>query len=131
MVAIQERTRVLVVDHNKDSGEVLAMLLQAQGYEPLAVSDPSMAIDGLRHFAPHIAVLDLAMPQINGLDLAKAFRQLPGFENLPLIALTGLTEPKLREQASEAGFNRYLLKPFEFDQLNQVLRALLRVRDAR
>ncbi|MCO5166021.1 MAG: response regulator [Planctomycetes bacterium] len=108
----QERTprrgKVLVVDDHEDGRLVLADLLTGEGFEPAAAATASEALDLMATFAPDVVVLDLLMPQTGGLQLAPELRRR---ERVPLLAYTGVVEPRLLERARAVGFDRVITKP--------------------
>jgi CheY-like chemotaxis protein len=114
------RCRVLVVDDNKDNADSIAMLLRMDGYEILTAYDGKQALDDFDVFDPQIALLDLALPKVNGYDLALAFKERkPGIR---LIAISGLALPADIERSREAGFDHHLVKPFDPKNLERVLK---------
>jgi CheY-like chemotaxis protein len=118
------RGRVLVVDDNIDGAEMLAELLRARGYEVDLAHDGSAALARFDAFEPHIAILDLGLPEIDGFDLARRVRTDPRFATTPLIALTAYAEPHDRARARDAGFDHHLAKPADLDHLCLLLATL-------
>ena|SRR2546421_5581725 len=117
------RCRVLVVDDNKDNADSLAMLLKMEeGYEVRTAYDGEEALGEFLACDPEVALLDLAMPKINGYDLARTFRERkPGIK---LVAMTGLAPPANVERSRAAGFDHHLVKPFDPQELERVMRIL-------
>ena len=76
-------------------------------------------------FQPHLIVLDLGMPGMDGLETARRLRSQPGGTNIPLVALSGWGQEEDRRQTSEAGFSAHLLKPAEFGVLQKTIEELL------
>jgi CheY-like chemotaxis protein len=112
--------RVLVVDDNEDAAHSLASLLTHDGHEVrVAHSGP----EGLRtafEFEPEVVLLDLGMPGMSGLDVARELRKRVGRE-VRLIAVTGWGQAKDREMTREAGFDFHLTKPLDRDELEELL----------
>jgi CheY-like chemotaxis protein len=119
-----QRGRVLVVDDNIDGAEMLGELLRDRGYEVDLAHDGSAGLARFDSFQPHIAILDLGLPEIDGFDLARRVRQDPRFATTPLIALTAYADPADRARAREAGFDHHLAKPADLDQLCVLLATL-------
>jgi CheY-like chemotaxis protein len=69
-----------------------------------------------------VALLDIGLPDMNGYELARRLRQLPGGERMTLIAATGWGQQQDRQRAFDAGFDHHLTKPIDFDQLRLLLR---------
>ncbi len=110
------RVRVLVVDDNTDIAELLSEALQGKGFQTVVANDGKDALDSWRTFAPHVAVLDLGLPGIDGYDIARTVRAEYGSDAI-LIAMTGYGQPTDRLRATAAGFDCHLVKPVSIDEL--------------
>jgi signal transduction histidine kinase/DNA-binding response OmpR family regulator len=103
--------RVLVVDDNVDAAESIAVFLRLEGHEVKTVTDGPQALACTRVFAPHVAVVDIGLPGMNGYDVARRLQQ----DGLPrpalLIALTGYGQKEDRSRSHEAGFHHHFVKP--------------------
>ncbi|HEY6460371.1 MAG TPA: hybrid sensor histidine kinase/response regulator, partial [Polyangiaceae bacterium] len=108
--------RVLVVDDNCDVADLLSEALQIEGFHTAVENDGRAALERWRSFRPHAAVLDVGLPDFDGLDLAKALRAEHGTDAL-LIAATGYGEERDRKQAAQAGFDRHFVKPVSVQDL--------------
>jgi CheY-like chemotaxis protein len=109
--------RILVVDDNSDAGRLLGLFVQSLGHEVQVVTDPLEALERARSFAPQLALLDIGLPGMDGYDLARALRQMPGAGPLRLAAVTAYNLSRDRQAAARAGFERYFVKPLEVDAL--------------
>jgi CheY-like chemotaxis protein len=116
--------RILVVDDQPDAASSLAMLLSMNGHETKAVEDSRKAMPVAKAFRPHVAVLDLRMPHIDGLKLARMFRADPELERVVLIALTADADPAMRRRTSECGFAEHLVKPASDSELERIIAAV-------
>jgi len=103
------RLRVLIVDDNADAGEALRELLQAEGHTVRLVRDGRSALRAVRDFAPAIVLLDLAMPRMDGYEVARRIRAR--HPDVRLIAVTGYSQPQHHRLAAEAGISDLLVKP--------------------
>jgi two-component system CheB/CheR fusion protein len=121
---------VLVVDDNRDAADSLAALLRAAGYAASAVYDGTAALQAFDTLKPQVLLLDLGLPDMSGLDVARALRERPGGAALMLIAITGWGQEKDREQTRQAGFDMHLIKPVDPAQLQAVLREVGAASDA-
>src|SRR5262245_58115306 len=112
--------RVLVVDDNLDAAEALALLLRMRGHDVRVALDGDRALAEAAAYRPHIAFLDIDLPDINGYELARRLRAEPAHAGLRLVALTGHSkeDPSL---ARAAGFDVLLVKPVAVDELTAVL----------
>ena len=104
--------RILIVDSDVDAADDLATLVQSQGYGDARVAYTATTALALAvEFVPTALLVDLDLSDMSGYDLARHLSQHPQLHNLRLIALTISTEHPGREQAREAGIERYLMKP--------------------
>jgi CheY-like chemotaxis protein len=113
--------RILVVDDNRDSADTLALWLELHGYQVRALYTGLSALQAAMQFQPDMVLLDLHLPAMDGYEIAKAIRQIPGLEKVVMIATTAFSQDEFRSRAREAGFDHYFVKP----EVVQPLRALL------
>jgi len=113
--------RILVADDLEDSATSLALLLQMQGHEVRTAHDGDEAVGIARSFDPHIVLLDIAMPKLNGYEAARRIRSERQERCPVLIALTGWGHEENRMRTKEAGFDHHLVKPVEPEVLNRLL----------
>jgi CheY-like chemotaxis protein len=113
--------RILVVDDNLDAAQTLSLFLRASGHTVEVVYCALDAIDVAAMFKPQVCLLDIGLPDIDGNELARRLRALPDMENATLIAATGYGRQQDREQARQAGFDHYLVKPLNTLQLGDIL----------
>jgi two-component system, OmpR family, response regulator len=115
------RLRVLVVDDNRDGADTTAVLLRACGAEAEARYGGAAALAALPDFRPDACVIDLAMPGVDGCDLARRIRAATG-ENPPLfVALTAHGDAVTRARAAESGFDFHFVKPVDPAELLHAL----------
>jgi PAS domain S-box-containing protein len=123
--------RVLVVDDNADSASSLALLLQMEGHEVMTASDGLAAIELAETFRPDTVLLDIGLPGMNGLDVARRLRTYESGAQLVLIAFTGWGQDSDRRATREAGFDAHMVKPVDFSELLGSLEQLSARRRAR
>ncbi|QOY95909.1 response regulator [Massilia sp. UMI-21] len=123
--------RVLVVDDNVDAAEMLATLLEIGGHQVRMAHDGADAIALAGDLMPELVFLDIGLPDISGYETAAALRRIAGLEHSTLVALTGWGTEQDRQRAREAGFDRHLTKPAEFEEVGRVLDLALRARGER
>ncbi len=114
--------RVLVAEDNAVNQQVAAGLLRKWGYEVSVAGNGREAIEALEVDVPDIVLMDVQMPEIDGLEATKRIREDPRFRALPILALTAHVLPQERAECQEAGMNDYLPKPFKPDQLAERVR---------
>ncbi|HEX7912294.1 MAG TPA: PAS domain S-box protein [Paraburkholderia sp.] len=112
--------RVLLVDDNRDSADSLAMLLELKGHEVRIAYEAEQAFQIAPAFAPHLAVIDIAMPKTDGYATVAVLREMPELAHTLYAAVTGFGHASDRERSREVGFHAHLVKPVElalFDNL--------------
>lgn len=116
--------RLLVVDDNQDAATSLSMLLRLQGHEVRVAHDGPSALEAATTFRPDLIFLDLGMPGMDGYEVARRVRKMPGLEKTILAALTGWGQQEDRRRTTEAGFHHHLVKPPEPKALENLLASL-------
>lgn len=119
--ALRHCRRILVADDFPQSAEILARLLRQDGNEVQIAQDGIEAVEAAAEFRPHVAVLDLAMPKLNGYEAARLIREQPWGKRIYLIALSGWGHHMDRQRTKEAGFDEHLTKPAKYETLAEVL----------
>jgi PAS domain S-box-containing protein len=105
--------RILVVDDNLDAANSLAVLLRTMGNNVRTAHDGEEAVRAAGEFRPHVALLDIGMPKMNGYEAARAIRQQPWGQKLVLVAVTGWGQEEDKRRSKEAGFDHHLVKPVD------------------
>jgi CheY-like chemotaxis protein len=113
--------RVLVVDDNRDAAETLALLLELTGHQTCTAHDGPAALAAGAEFVPDIVLLDIGLPRMNGYEVCRRLRELEWGRKAFVVALTGWGQAEDQRKASEAGFDRHLVKPVEEEVLLKVL----------
>ena len=108
-----KKRRALVVDDVADVTEMLSVLLTHAGYEVMTASSAAAALSLAKGEHFDVIISDIGMPQMNGYELARAVRELSGYEAVPMVALTGYSKFDDRQRSLDAGFNAHLTKPIE------------------
>jgi PAS domain S-box-containing protein len=118
--------RILVVDDNRDAADSLRMVLEMQDRHEVRVAyDGAAGLAAAREFRPDLALLDIGLPKgMDGYEVARRLRQLPGQERTPVVALTGFGRTEDRKRSAEAGFIAHLVKPVDPGVLREMLAQL-------
>ncbi|MGE5095808.1 MAG: ATP-binding protein [Betaproteobacteria bacterium] len=116
-----EHRRVLVVDDNRDAADSLGMLLEFLGAEVKIVHDGKSALEAMETFSPAAVLLDLGMPGMSGLEVARRMREDTRFRATTLVAVTGWGQREDRRRTHEAGFDYHLVKPADVTMLRNIL----------
>lgn len=113
--------RILVVDDNIDSANSLGMLLRVLGGDVRVAHDGRTALQTIKDYSPNVVLLDLGMPGMDGLEVARRVRKRPEFQDVTLVALTGWGQEDDRRRSREAGFDHHLVKPADLAALQSLL----------
>jgi PAS domain S-box-containing protein len=113
----ENRQRILIVDDNEDARWLLGEFLIAAGHDVRVVGDPVSALDLVKVFEPHVAILDIGLPVMNGYELAVRLRAAVSGSHLRLIAVTGYGQPNDKQRSRDAGFDLHLVKPVSVHKL--------------
>ena len=106
----QRMNRVLVVDDHVDSREVISLMLQREGYEVICAADGREALDNVIYRMPNVVLLDLALPEMDGVRLVQLVRSYRRLSSIPFVILTGLNSGKLFDEAQSLNVSSFLLK---------------------
>jgi two-component system KDP operon response regulator KdpE len=124
MVMLQDETRqILIIEDDSDTSEVVCTLLESAGYEAVAVANGSNGLHQIADSLPDLVLLDLNLPDIDGLEILKKVR---AHSFLPMIVISAYAQERDKVVALEAGADDYLAKPFSPDELIARVAALLR-----
>lgn len=103
--------RVLVVDDDSEIREIVAGTLRRDGYTVMEAGDGPTALDTASRLLPDLVVLDMTLPGMDGVEVARRLKATPMLAAIPVLALSALTQQTVRERALAAGCERYLTKP--------------------
>jgi DNA-binding response OmpR family regulator len=120
--------RVLVVEDDEDIAQALQRSLRMEGYEVRIALDGASGLEQSHMFVPDLVILDLGLPKVDGIDVARGLREQ---DDVPILILTARDALESRVEGLDAGADDYLVKPFERQELLARMRALLRRRPPR
>jgi CheY-like chemotaxis protein len=112
------------VDDHRDSAESLALFLQVKGHSTCMAHDGLTAMALAEQFQPDVLLLDIGLPNLNGLEVARQIQQQPWGEKIVLVAVTGWGQEEDRRCSKEAGFDFHLVKPVDPADLSKLLDSL-------
>jgi signal transduction histidine kinase/ActR/RegA family two-component response regulator len=115
-------SRILIVDDNVDAVDCLAHLLRLEGHTVATAHDGVSGLSEAGKFQPHVVLLDIGMPDMDGFQVAKELRASKPAKPMLIIALTGYGQPEDRARAEAAGFDELLTKPVNLDGLRAALK---------
>jgi CheY-like chemotaxis protein len=107
------RRSALVVDDVADVTEMLAVVLSHAGYSVVTAASARAALSAAREQQFDVIISDIGMPEMNGYQLAREVRMLPGYETVPMVAVTGYSMFDDKEHSPNAGFNAHMTKPID------------------
>ena len=110
---LERKRHALIVDDVADVTYMLSVLLENEGYKVVTADSGFAAIEAAREHKFDVIISDIGMPGMNGYDLAKTLRTLPGYDKVPMVAVTGFSMFDDRGRSLDAGFNAHLTKPIE------------------
>ncbi len=113
--------RVMIVDDNVDAADSLALLLGLEGHQTQCAYSAAAALGRISAFAPEVVLLDIGLPDMDGYEVARRIRALPGGAAMTLVALTGFGQAEDRERALASGFQAHLVKPVDLEVLGRIL----------
>ena len=116
---------VLVVDDSADNLTMISLDLQQYGYRVATATNGAEAIKVAAIVNPDLIIMDLAMPEVDGLESTRQIRQNADLKDIPVVALTAFSTEGFRRAAHETGFDGYLTKPVDFDRLHDLIGRLI------
>jgi CheY-like chemotaxis protein len=122
---LEKRPLVLAVDDNQDNLELLAQILDLFGCEYVGAVDGGTALSAAASRLPDLILLDICLPDIDGIELVSRIKQNPQLINIPIIAVTALAKTEDRDRILQAGCVGYLSKPFDIDKLEAIIQCHL------
>jgi two-component system, OmpR family, KDP operon response regulator KdpE len=117
------RPRIVVVDDEPQITRVLRTSLNAQGYDIRVANDGETALEIMKDFTPDLVITDLAMPNMNGIELCRRLREI---SQVPILVLSVRGEERSKIEALDSGADDYITKPFSTGELLARVRAALR-----
>ena len=114
--------RVLLVEDNPSSRDMLQTILTLDGFEVEVAEDGQQGLDAILTGRPDVALIDIGLPKLDGYEVARLVRKQLNRSDVYLVALTGYGQAKDREAVFQAGFDEHLVKPVNPEQLTRVLR---------
>lgn len=117
---------IFYVEDNVDNRTLIRRILMAEGYEIVEAENAAMAMEKIKEIKPDLILMDINMPDVDGYTLTARIRTVPGYENVPIVALTANVMRGDREKSLEAGCDGYIQKPVDIDTLPQQVERFMR-----
>jgi DNA-binding response OmpR family regulator len=125
MSAMTDRPIVLCADDDEDILQLVALRLTRAGYEVLTANDGAAALAKAQERTPAVAILDVMMPRMGGIDVVQAFRADDALRGVKVVLLSARVQDADKERGLQAGADVYLIKPFRFEDLEETVAQLL------
>jgi two-component system, cell cycle response regulator DivK len=125
MASLENKGTILYVEDNPDNRLLVKRILQAEDYSLLEAIDGKDALNVLKTARPDLILMDINMPDMDGYTLTSTIKSLPGFERIPILALTANVMRGDKEKTLEAGCDGYIQKPLDIDQLTREIEKFL------
>ncbi len=125
------KPRVLIVDDEPDVLELVEFKLSGEGFEVIRAATGIEALQQARCGAPDVIVLDVMLPDVQGLSLCEILRAQPSTRDIPVVILSELDPPAMRHRGAKVSVFRWLTKQTGFQRLGQSVRAALREHEER
>lgn len=123
------KKKILCVEDNAVNMLLISRIIEAEGYELIKAEDGNVALSLLEDIVPDLILLDINLPGINGLELARRFKADDKIAHVPLIATTAQVLSGDRERCLEAGCDDYIPKPLDIRKLRELMRAFIKDRE--
>ena len=120
--------RILIVDDREDNVELLRARLEAWGYETVSAMDGASALRAVKESSPDLILLDVMMPEVDGIEVARRIKNDPTLPFIPIIMQTALDSMESKIEGLDAGADDYITKPIHFSELQARVRSLLRIK---
>jgi CheY-like chemotaxis protein len=121
VTGVRPGQRVLVVDDDLDSAEMVAEMLSMLGLHSKFALDGPSGIALAKAFLPHLILLDVGLPEMDGYEVARQLRGEASLSTVKLVAVTGYSGPERESLAREAGFDHYIVKPIQLSALQPII----------
>jgi two-component system cell cycle response regulator DivK len=118
--------RILYIEDNPGNRMLVKRILEAEGYSVAEAADGASGLEMAAQDLPDLILLDINLPEIDGYDLARRFRDTPGLQGVPILAVTANVMKGDRERTLEAGCDGYIQKPIDVDRLPEQVKVALR-----
>lgn len=125
IIAKADPLTVLLVEDTEDNRFMMRRLLEMAGYHVVEAMNGEEAVKLAKSESPHLILMDLSLPVIDGLAATRLIRRLPHCESTPIIAVSAHDTSDFQSEAIDAGCNSYVTKPIDFNELEELIAKLL------
>src|SRR5438105_6364682 len=125
---LESSARILIVDDHEDNVELLRARLESWGYRTESAKDGAEALAAIEEKLPDLVLLDVMMPKIDGIEVARRVKNNPDLPFIPIIMQTALDSTENKVEGLEAGADDYITKPIDFAELKARVNSMLRIK---
>ena len=118
-------SRILYVEDHPAQRDIMAQMLELNGYEVAVASDGIEGVEQARSWSPDLILMDLRMPRMDGFEAIRELRREPGTADIPIIAISAWASAKHKDRAMESGANDHFTKPVELPRLLEAINRFL------
>jgi len=119
------KAQILLIEDNPNNIKLMEMLLEQQGYQVTVDTNAEAGIINAKALSPDLILLDIQLPEMDGMEACRIMRQEPSLEYTPIIALTAFAMPGDRERILENGFDEYMSKPIKYREFLDLVKKIL------
>ena len=123
--SIFDRPKILYIDDDRLLLSLVRDTLEANGFDAITATDGPSGIETAKKARPDVILLDVMMPKVSGYEVCRRLRAEPGFQRTPIIIMTAMNDPALREKGLEAGANLAIPKPINPSQVVSIINKAL------
>ena len=120
---IMDKIRVLIIDDEPDVCEFLFEVIQAMNCEVKTIVDSKLAVETSKTFLPHLVFLDIMMPDMNGIEVLQAIREID--KQVKIVMVSGMLDLGLAKKAIKLGAIDYIAKPIDIDKLRDIIKEVI------
>lgn len=121
--------KILIIEDNEKNRKLIKVILKAKGYYTMEAEDARSALDQLKREPPDLILMDIGLPEIDGLELTKQIKQDASTKNIPIIAVTAHAMAGEKEKVLKAGCDAYISKPIDTNELPIIIEKFLNPKD--
>ena len=117
--------KVLIVDDEQEITEIVETFLTEHGFQVLTENNPGLAVDKAKNYKPHVILLDIMMPGMDGYTICQNLKEIPEFYDVPVIFLTGKDKADDMGRSFKSGGDMFIKKPFSCERLLEIVNIVL------
>src|SRR5262245_50656926 len=121
----EKKPRILIAEDFEENRIALKLLLKHSGFDVIEAEDGRQAVEAVRREKPDLVLMDVTLPEIDGLQATREIRDPDEFQQIPIIIVSTHDNEEIRQQASEAGGTEYISKPIEIEDLKRLIESCL------